>query len=79
MENILKSFSNPQHVGNIRHGHAIKADNNMLNVCQLCLAMSGLESLNNIGIDYYKAFDVINNSSGRVFIDSNEKGLGKCY
>lgn len=65
VHDVLKQFSKPRYVGKIGNGHAIKAINNMLNVSQLCLATAGLRSLNNIGIDYKDAVDVINNSSGR--------------
>jgi 3-hydroxyisobutyrate dehydrogenase len=62
---IIQLFSEPEHVGELGHGHAIKAVNNMLNVCQLCMASAGIQSLKEIGVKPIDALNVINKSSGR--------------
>ena len=65
IEEIFKSFSNPQYVGKIGTASAIKSINNIMNVSQLCIAAEALKSLENIGVDKKVALDVINKSSGR--------------
>jgi len=65
IEDIFKSFSNPQYVGKIGTASAIKSINNIMNVTHLCVAAEALKSLENIGVDKKVALDVINKSSGR--------------
>jgi 3-hydroxyisobutyrate dehydrogenase len=65
IEPIVSMFAQPQYVGELGHGHAVKAVNNVLNVSQLCLAMAGISSLEKLGVDPLAALKVINQSSGR--------------
>jgi len=65
IEDVFKSFSNPQYVGEVGTASAIKSINNIMNVSHLCLAAEALKSLENIGIDKTIALNIINKSSGR--------------
>ena len=46
IENILKTYSKPQYVGEVGNGCAIKAINNILNVTNLLVLSDGLSALN---------------------------------
>lgn len=65
IENILKTYSKPQYVGEVGNGCAIKAINNILNVTNLLVLSEGLSALNKYGIDANVALKIINESSGR--------------
>lgn len=65
IEDVFKSFSNPQYVGKIGTASAIKSINNIMNVSHLCMDAEALKSLENIGVDKTVALNVINKSSGR--------------
>lgn len=65
LEDIFKSFSKPQFVGEIGTASAIKSINNIMNVSHLCIAAEALQSLENIGVNKEIALKVINESSGR--------------
>lgn len=65
VEPILKTISEPQYVGEIGNGCAIKVINNILNVTNLSIVAEGLKALIDYGIDIETALNVINKSSGR--------------
>lgn len=64
-EDILNTFSNPEYVGNIGNGCAIKSINNIINTTNLLVLTEGLKALKDYGIDIELALKVINKSSGR--------------
>ena len=53
------------HTGSVGTGHAVKAINNMLNVCNFSLASRGLIALKDCGVSQEVALDIINSSTGR--------------
>lgn len=65
---ILKCMGdNIIHIGEVGHGHALKAINNFLSATSLYASSEAMIIANSIGLDLQKSLEVINGSSGQSY------------